>query len=219
MKRFRERLTPVLATYAETHDAFRIDHTVQVTSFGGAGTTALCEHLLHLGVDLQKGPGQWPFKHRRTPPSAHEVPDGFRVVYPVSDPRDAILSIFRRHYQVGHYAALHDREPGSEAQRSLADLDAFLGSGTDVFELADHFARWRSHDPDYPVMFVRYEHLADVWPQVADFVGLTPQQPALPTRARSSDWRALPPERREQLDALYGDLVRAIEELPPVEVT
>lgn len=219
MERFRARLAPVLSAYADEHQALRVDHTVQVTSFGGAGTTALCDHLLELGADLQKGPGQWPFKHRRTPPSAEEVPDGFRVIYVVGDPRDAILSIFRRDYQVGHYAALHDREPSPETRRNLIDLDAFLDAGRDEFELADHLARWRSHDPAYPVIFVRYERLGEIWPQVAEFAGLTSLAPALQMRERHSDWRSLPPKRRQQLDSLYGDLARSIDELPAVEIT
>ena len=218
MQQFREDLGPLLRSYAEQHDIDRIDHTVQVTSFGGAGTTALCDHLLSLGVDLQKGPAQWPFKHRRTPPSTTEVPEGFRVVYLVGDPRDAVLSIFRRDYQLGHYAAMHEREPSPETRRNLASLDAFLDAGRDEFELADHLARWRAHDPGYPVMFVRYEHLAHVWPEVAGFVGLPSSRPALATRKRRSDWRALPPERRRQLDLLYGELVRVIDGLPPVDI-
>lgn len=219
MDQFRAWLAPRLAAYADDHDHLRIDHTVQVTSFGGAGTTALCDHLLPLGIDLQKGPAQWPFKHRRTPPSAGEVPDGFRVVYILGDPRDAILSIFRRDYQVGHWAALNERDPDEETVRRLASLETFLDAGRDEFELADHFARWRAHDRGYPVMFVRYDHLGEVWPDVARFVGLAPEAPALPTKPRHSDWRALPPERQRQLDDLYGDLARIIGDLPPVEIT
>lgn len=219
MEQFREWLAPRLAAYADDHDAYRIDHTVQITSFGGSGTTALCAHLLSLGVDLQKGPAQWPFKHRRYPPRADEVPEGFRVVYIVSDPRDAIVSIFRRNYQVGHWTTLNEREPSDETLRRLVDLDTFLDAGRDEFALADHFSRWRAHDPGYPVMFLRYDDLGDVWSRVASFVGLAPTQPALPTRERHSDWRALPPERRQQLEALYGDLARTIDELPPVEIT
>src|SRR5690606_30273635 len=97
-----------LQRYAETTDPYLIDHTVQVTSFGGSGTTALCNKFLDAGVDLQKGPAQWPFKHRRVPPTVDEVPDGFRVVYVVGDPRDAVVSIFRRNLQLGHYESLHD---------------------------------------------------------------------------------------------------------------
>ena len=219
MDQFREWLAPRLAAYADRHDALLIDHTVQVTSFGGSGTTALCDHLLALGVDLQKGPAQWPFKHRRNPPPASEVPEAFRVVYLVGDPRDAVMSVFRRDYQIGHWAALNERDPDEETQRRLASLDAFLDAGRDEFELADHFARWRAHDRGYPVMFLRYDHLGEVWPDVARFVGLPPEAPALETRPRHSDWRALPPERRRQLDALYGELARTIDELPSVEIT
>src|SRR5690606_9327806 len=145
MERFRAWLAPRLQEWAKDNGPYRIDHTVQVTSFGGSGTTALCGYLLARGVDLQKGPAQWPFKHRRFPPSADEVPDGFRVVYIVSDPRDAIVSIFRRDYQLGHYAALREEQPDDEAARRLASLDAFLDAGHDEFRLADHFARWRAH--------------------------------------------------------------------------
>jgi hypothetical protein len=219
MERFREWLGPRLAAYTDDHDALRIDHTVQITSFGGSGTTALCDHLLALGVDLQKGPAQWPFKHRRFPPAASEVPEGFRVVYIVSDPRDAVMSVFRRDYQLGHWSALNEQDPGDETRRRLASLDTFLDAGHDEFGLADHFTRWRAHDPGYPVMFLRYDHLGDAWPQVADFVGLDAAQPALPTRERHSDWRALPPGRRRQLDAVYGELARTIDELAPVEIT
>lgn len=219
MEQFRAWLAPRLAAYTDDHGMPRIDHTVQVTSFGGSGTTALCDHLLSLSVDLQKGPAQWPFKHRRHPPAASEVSDGFRVVYIVGDPRDAIVSIFRRDYQVGHWSALHEQDPSDEIQRRLASLETFLDAGRDEFELADHFARWRAHDPGYPVMFLRYDRLGDVWPQVASFVGLTPPQPALPTWQRRSDWRSLPPERQQQLDELYGVLARTIDDMPAVEIT
>jgi hypothetical protein len=215
MEQFRAWLAPRLRDYAERKDPYGIDHTVQVTSFGGSGTTALCAYLLSRGVDLQKGPAQWPFKHRRFPPSADQVPDGFRVVYIVSDPRDAIVSIFRRDFQVGHYVALREDEPDPDTQRRLVSLDAFLDAGHDDFQLADHFARWRAHDPAYPVLFLRYEHVAEVWADVLAFVGLAPPQPPLQVRARRSDWRSLQPERRRQLDAMYGELARTIEQLPP----
>ena len=45
-----------------------VRHTVQVTSFGGSGTTALADHLLAAGVDLPATPGYFPFKHQRIPP-------------------------------------------------------------------------------------------------------------------------------------------------------
>src|ERR1700748_263720 len=43
--------------------AMTIRHTVQITSFGGSGTTALCNFLAEAGVDVPLTPGQFPFKH------------------------------------------------------------------------------------------------------------------------------------------------------------
>lgn len=200
-------------------DPFRVDHTVQVTSFGGSGTTALVDRLLAAGVDLQKGPAQWPFKHHRIPPAGHEVPAGFRVVYVVGDPRDAVLSLFRRGYQFGHYEALHaGRSPGPDVAADLQSLDDFLAGGVDHFELADHVERWLHHPPGYPVMVVRYDHLAESWPQIDEFVGIGPGAPAFAARDRRSDWRSAPPEVQQGLERLYGELADRIASLPPVSV-
>lgn len=215
----RERaIEDTLREYAMRTDVHRIDHTVQVTSFGGAGTTALCKYLLEARVDLQPGPAQWPFKHRRVPPTREEVPEDFRAVYIVSDPRDSLLSIFRRGYQIGRYRSLHDREPPAEVVQRLASLERFLAAGVDDFELADHVNRWRNHPPGYPVLFVRYELLGECWEQLRDFVDVPSELPPLRVRGRSSDWRSLESPQREQIDSLYGDLARYIEGLPAAEV-
>ena len=143
-------LARALPELERTSDPYRITHTVQVTSFGGSGTTALCNHLLAAGVDLQPGPAQWPFKHRRQPPRADEVPDGFRVVYLIGEPRDAVLSIFRRGLQIGHYRSLHGYKPDAEVGRRLQSLETFLAAGIDDFELADHLERWMTHPDGLP---------------------------------------------------------------------
>lgn len=207
-----------LRAYTDENDVYRIDHSVQVTSFGGSGTTALCKHLVSLGVDLQKGPAQWPFKHRRIPPTADEVPDGFRVVYLLGDPRDAVLSVFRRDLQIGHFVALNDQDPEPDAEARLAELDGFLAAGIDDFALAAHVEGWRNHPPGYPVMFVRYEYLGEVWNRLASFLGLAQDAPALPVQPRSSDWSSEPDAVRIPLEAMYGELARSIQSRPPIEV-
>ena len=143
----------------EVGDPYRIDHTVQVTSFGGAGTTALLDHLIAAGADLQKGPAQWPFNHWRWPPASADVRDGFRRRSTSERPSGRGLSIFRRDLQLGHYAALHDAEPDPEIAERLADLETFLHVGVDHFGLADHVSRWSEHPSGYPVLFVHYDDL------------------------------------------------------------
>jgi hypothetical protein len=199
-------------------DALAIQHTVQVTSFGGSGTTALCAHLLDAEVDLQPGPAQWPFKHRRQTPTAQEVPEGFRVLYLVGDPRDAVLSVFRRGIQDGHYRGLREEAPPPDVAERLRSIETFVAAGVDDFLLADHVHGWLHHPPGYPVMVMRYDDLGVIWPEVAAFIGLPADWPALEIRSRASDWRDQPAPIRDGLTAMYGDLAELIESLPPVQV-
>ena len=212
------RAAEALRRYVADRDPFVIEHTIQVTSFGGAGTTALCRHLLDAGVDLQPGPAQWPFKHRRVPPEAHQVPAGFRVVYLVGDPRDAVVSLFRRNYQLGHFVALHERDPDASVRQALTDLNSFVAGGVDLFELADHVARWRNHPPGYPVLIAHYDALGSHWPDIAEFLGLPPDHPPLAFRPRASDWTDQPPSIRVGLDRMYRELAELIEAMPPILV-
>ena len=53
------------------------------------------------GLEIPKSPGQFPFKHYRTPPSRAEVLPGFRAIYVFGDPRDCVASLFRRDLQPG----------------------------------------------------------------------------------------------------------------------
>ena len=191
-----------------------VEHTVQLTSFGGSGTTALGEHLMAAGVDLPTSPGQWPFKHGRTPPPATDVPEGYRVLYLLGDPRDAVCSVFRRDLQLGHFGGLWDREPDAAARARLADLDAFLDAGVDDFGLTDHVDRWWDHPEGYPVLFVRLDRIEEAWPAVDDLVARPGGLPPFHRSSRSSDWRALDPDRRRAIDEMYGDLAARIASLP-----
>jgi hypothetical protein len=195
-----------------------IHHTVQVTSFGGCGTTSLCDHLFVAGADLPKTPDWFPFKHMRFPPDPQSVPAGFRVVYLCGDPRDAVLSLHRRMGLENTYGFLHLQQAPEETRPRLATLEGFLEAGVDELQLEDHFERWLLHEPGYPVLFVRLESLAEAWPTVREFVGLPAEQPPIELKDRSSDWRSLPQPLRDQIDHLYGNLARRIEDLPPAQI-
>ena len=148
-----------------------------------------------------------------------EVPDGFRVVYPVGDPRDAVLSVFRRGIQVGHWRALHLTQDGvGDPPDSLESLDAFLAAGVDEFDLAGHLDGWFDHPPGYPVMFLRFDLIEDAWDELAAFVGLPDSVEPIRYEARHSDWRSTPTEVREPLDEIYGDLAARIDAFPAVQI-
>jgi hypothetical protein len=193
-----------------------IRHTVQVTSFGGCGTTSFCDHLLVAGADLPSSRDCFPFKHMRFPPDPQDVPTGFRVVYLCGDPRNAVLSLHRRWGLEKTYGSLHLQQPPDETRPRLATLENFLEAGVDELQLEDHLERWLRREPGYPVLFVRFELLVEAWPTVRDFVGLPADQPPIGSRDRRSDWRSLPQPLRSQIDRMYGDLARRMEGWPPV---
>lgn len=208
----------MLKRLAHTPDMSVIHHRVQVTSFGGSATTAIYDHLAAAGVDIPATIGQFPFKHQRLPPARDEVPNGFRVVYIFADPRNAVVSLFRRGFQGGHYRGMRLQKPPPEVEQRFVDLDHFLDAGVDDFGLADHFERWHARAlRPYPVLFLRYEQMPETWPTLRDFVGLPADQPFLTMRPRASEWQSLPDAARARLDEMYGDLARELAALPAVE--
>jgi hypothetical protein len=101
----------------------------------------------------------------------------------------------------------------------LSSLEAFLEAGIDEFQLEDHLEQWLGRERSgYQVLFARFESLPENWPTIRDFLGLEPHYPSVKLRRRDSDWEALPPTQRRQLDNLYGGLVQRIEALPPVQI-
>lgn len=205
----------IFERFSDSPSAVR--HSVQVTSFGGSGTTALCDHLAAAGIDLPATPGLYPFKHQRVPPASDAVPAGFRAVYLLGDPRDAVVSVFRRGFQDGHFVGMRGELPAPEAEAGLATLSTFLDRGIDEFEIEDHVDHWlTAHDRTYPILVVRFEALQQSWSAIRDFVGLPPSDRGLPPVVRSSDWRELPRGLRKQIDRMYGRLAERIERLPLV---
>jgi hypothetical protein len=209
----------MLKRLAQSPEMATVRHTVQVTSFGGSGTTALYEHFQAGGADIPATVGQFPFKHQRVPPADGEVPPGYRVVYLYADPRNAVVSLFRRGFQGAHYRGMQLRTPTPAIEERLIDLDHFLAAGIDDFEIADHVERWQARNPrTYPVMFLRFDQLPNVWSAVRDFVGLPADYPCLEMRTRASEWQALPAVDRDRLEVMYGDLAGRLAAEPDVEV-
>ena len=205
--------------YFDAYPNDRIRHTLQITSFGGSGTTAFADHLTVAGADTPKTPGQFPYKHLPEPPAADEVPAGFRTVYLYGDPRDAVLSLFRRNYQYGHFAAMHLREAEGDAAGRLETLESFLDAGIDDFGIERHVTNWleRAERP-YPVLALRFEDSARCWPEVRAFAGLDQSVPALSISPRHSNWGLLPEPQRARLDAMYGPVAARLAALAPLEM-
>jgi hypothetical protein len=216
---WEQRVAAVLENLVATTAADdSITHTLQVTSFGGSGTTALARHFVDAGLDLPASPDHWPYKHTGDPPSAAEVPEGFRVVYVYADPRDAVLSLFRRNLQQGAYRIFHWQQAPPEIEQRLQSIAAYVSGGIDDFALQRHFDAWLRHPAGYPVLFLQFDSLPDTWPAVRDFVGLPSTYPCLEIRPRRSPLSSVEPEIATGLTAMYRGLLDRIESLPPVHI-
>jgi hypothetical protein len=208
-----------LERYTATNaEPWVIRHRLQVTSYGGSGTTALCRHFSAAGLDMPDSPDHWPFKHTRSPPAAGDVPEGFRTVYVYADPRDAVLSLFRRGLQVGAYRVFHIEEPPPEVEWRLQKLDRYVGAGIDDYALDQHLQQWLDHPPGYPVLFLDFESLPGTWPQVRDFVGLPQDYPCLEIRTRRSPIASVDEATAAGLTAMYQGLLDRIDALPSVHI-
>jgi len=215
---WQQRVRETLENHAVADGTSPIRHTRQVTSYGGSGTTALCRHFANAGLDMPGSPDHWPWKHTRTPPAAHDVPDDFRVVYVYADPREAVLSLFRRGLQVGAYRVFHLERPSESVERRLETLDRYLDAGVDDFGLLGHLENWLHHPSGYPVLFLDFDALPDAWPVVRDFVGLPEEYPCLDVRPRRSPLAQLEPSRAARLTAMYQPLLDIIDALPRVHL-
>jgi hypothetical protein len=196
----------------------KITHTVQLTSFGGAGTTMLYRVLAEHGTGLpDAAPKYLPWKHLPTPPTDDEVPDGFRAAYLFGNPMNAVLSVFRRDFQRWHARNMRNDLAGWNDDWTLEE---FLAQDRDHFEMAPHFHRWTRAVRTYPILLLHFDALWDRLPEVAAFFGLPTRvlDDFPPRRPRHSDWTDESPVVQAHLRRLYGDLHEEIEALPRLSI-
>jgi len=210
-------------TTTEVMSLFRnigsINHTIQVTSFGGVGTTMLYRFLKSQNVNIPADHPNWrPWKHLLVPPADSEVKDGFRVVYVFGNPMDAVLSVFRRGYQKWHIDNMREdiNGPADDAWQ----LDDFLQESKDPFRMAQHFRTWKEANRSYPILYLKFDALWRHLPEFFAFVGLSteslddfPEQ-----RERASDWTEETEYVRRRLKKFYGELWSEIQTAPDFQI-
>lgn len=196
------------------HSTPSIKHSLQVTSFGGAGTTMLYSFLESTNADLPDASHDWiPWKHMTEPPADRDVPDGFRAIYLFSNPMNAVLSVFRRGYQHWHAERMVNGGPAWNDEWELEDM---LELDYDPFRMDDHFQAWAEADRSYPILLVRFDALWDHLPELLAFAGVrSTYHAAFPEhRPRNSDWTQAEPEIRDWLDTIYGPFAQRLDDTP-----
>jgi hypothetical protein len=196
-----------------------IDHTLQITSFGGVGTTMLYRFLEEHDANTPSGHDWLPWKHLPAPPVDSEVKEGFRAVYVFGNPMDAILSVFRRDFQHWHVQNMNT-EQAYEEWNDQWTLRDFLNQERDYFRMREQFHNWIEADRSYPIMYVKFDTLWEHLPELFAFAGLPtrcidefPDQ-----RERTSDWTEEEEFVWRGLREFYGDLWSEIQETPDFQI-
>ncbi|MCS3642377.1 hypothetical protein [Salinibacter ruber] len=194
------------------------EHTLQITSYGGCGTTLLYRFFSEHGVYTPPAVDDWyPWKHMLAPPPDDKVKEGFRAVYVYADPFNATLSVFRRGFQHELVRRMARDTSGWNTDWELGD---FLSEGTDYFRLTEQYRKWTEAERSYPILLLKYESMWEYLPELMTYVGL-PKATAdsFPEkRPRSSSWQDEPEEVQEKLEAIYGDLHNEIWDAPEFRI-
>ncbi len=201
------------------------DYDVIVVSFGGAGTTMLLEFLApYLKVNNRNSYVDG-LKHIYSPehPILKNNSVG-KVIYLMSDPRDSVLSLFRRNYAENMMAKLKANHSSpeeyysivSENKSGIKKLSDFLEIGDDVFGFKEHWKQWTESTLTFPVLFINYETIHDSIKQILEFLELPVEleNSFPPRRQRNSSFEALSSSDRTCLNQIYEEMATDIANRP-----
>jgi hypothetical protein len=199
-----------------------------VVSYGGSGSTFLLEFLRqHLRVNASNS---WHdgIKHINSP--NHPILELYevrRAVYLYGDPRAALVSLYRRNFQVHvipkvnamHRSVAEYAEYVAKTPMNLT-FDEFLENGRDLLNCTRHLLNWLTERTDFPLMYVKYEHLLEHIGELLTFLdlpsSLAVEFPASMKRATALE--NLTEAQRRKLSSIYGEFLKLFEALPPVMI-
>jgi Sulfotransferase family len=208
-----------------------IPHAIQVTSFGGCGTSMLLKLFGEQRLEISRDHDSGEWKHLPSPPtrSSYQIPPNFRAVYMVRDPVDALLSVFRRKFHHWHAGRMQSNQlwpPGFDIQESASEptwgIKQFVATKKDCFGLARQFDAWTTcpyEDRHYPIMVIKYESLWQNLTRLGDFVGLTRRQMIqFPGNVSPETSNTASEADRADLEGVYANLRSSIWSLPDCDV-
>jgi len=209
----------------------KINHKVQITSFGGTGTTFLISFFKEKGLYLPKEADCGIWKHMRLPPTKENfvIPDRFRVLYVTGNPLQSILSLFRRNLQGYHIERIGCKDSNWPKSLEMGTyppkwgLNEYLEYEKDLYRMEEHFDNWTTSSRKrrgYPILIVKYDSIWENLKEIFDFLGLSKSLikdfPKRKTRVIENieySERIL-----RNLDKIYGDFVEKVDKYSKISV-
>lgn len=216
----------------------KIKHDIQISSYGGVGTTLFYNFLKEQGfnIPVEGDWGKW--KHMRSPPlnSEYRIKSGFKAIYLFSNPMNSIISIFERGFQIWHLERMgqkphevHERFTVDEYLKKYKKFAAFrtlktyLDQGKDFYGYEEHFRNWTrcsKEKRDYPIMIIKYETIWNHLEEIFNFLGMPLSEifnfPL--EKKRNADWQKQTKEIKEKLYNIYGSLYEETKKFPEIKI-
>ena len=176
-------------------------------SQGCCGSIRMVECLKAAGLVRVCEPG-YEAAHTRYPPFRSPS----KVLYMYGDPRNILLSCINRgeEWIHAHCSALQ-----GDVRYIKHNTDKIISDGYDPLHLETHFMNWFSLNPDYDIMFLKYEALEDpkIFQQVLDFFGVVSDK-SYDWCPRKTSYKNLFSEEQIQITDLFSDLLKLQDQLP-----
>lgn len=188
---------------------------VCVVSYGGVGCTALMT-VLSKFIRVNNKDDKDGLKHKNSPElNIYKGSKIKRVIYVYNNPMNAVLSLFRRHYQ----RAQHKKLTGRKAPEGLT-LKQYVESGIDMFEMEQHFNNWAQGSTKFPILLVNSKHLykPPVLRRIMRFLKINIPISLFKQKPRKSNYKTVDPQIREGLEKIYMKFSEELDSLPKVKL-
>jgi hypothetical protein len=174
--------------------------SIRLYSHGGCGT----EYFQHALEDrhIAQTIGKQRDRHKRNPSGLGSK----RVIYLYGDPRNTILSFYRRQFGDG---PIHCNNLGIKYDQFFPKtIQCYICQDYDAFGLEEHFDNWTALRDRPNTLLVQYELLEndDYLKRIEEFIGCGMRKVAF--KKRNSDWKDFP-----QLTTIHSSLLEKIEKI------
>ena len=204
---------------------------VLVASFGGVGSKCLTKAVYAAlpaatEQDMKTAHGHWRF-----PPM--KMPSTQKLIYVYGDPRDAVVSFFRRRerrherHSFAPTATMSSENPGWVVKHAANlevgrhpileswTLQDYASAGEDCLRLEEHFDFWMYASLDREILFVSYDAIWNCKDDIRHLLDL-PSLSVPDREERAGHWHRLPEPVKARLQDIYGEFARRLAALPDV---
>ena len=203
--------------YDDNFSADKGEFKFLINSFGGNCTSSFIKFINpkyekitnHMWYHLE-------LKHKISPPNnfSHQ----YKAIYLYGDPRDSLISIYRRDLQNVHYLNTFQKK-----KKLPNSIKKFLDNGIDHFKFLEHHLNWtkkNKNKKNYEILAIDSRRIWSYKNEILDFLKLPKEKLSdFPKyKPRESSYKKLSYAYRQKINIMYESLLKEINERPFFEI-